>query len=91
MNIFCWRKFILYFLAVLILSIPIATKAVADDENIFLKGWHAMTKNHKERQIVRLIDEKKDDVIKAVAWSPDGKSIATVGELPASVAIWDAV
>ncbi|PKN38560.1 MAG: hypothetical protein CVU62_06925 [Deltaproteobacteria bacterium HGW-Deltaproteobacteria-2] len=64
----------------------ITTNAVADDENIFMKGWHAMTKNH----ILRLISENTYDNITAVAWSPDGKSIATAGGLPTDVVIWDA-
>jgi WD40 repeat protein len=85
-----FNKFILYFLAGFILSIPIATKAVADNENIFLKGWHAMTNNHQERQIIRLITETSNDKdVMAVAWSPDGKSIATAGQQPESVVIWD--
>jgi WD40 repeat protein len=76
----------LFTLLCIILSTTFATKAVADNENIFLKGWHAMTKN----KVIRLIDEKKDGEVKAVAWSPDGKSIATAGGLPADVVIWDA-
>jgi WD40 repeat protein len=64
----------------------IATNAVADDENIFMKGWPAMTKNH----ILRLIAENTYDNITAVAWSPDGKLIATAGGLPTDVVIWDA-
>jgi WD40 repeat protein len=85
----CWRKFMLYFLTVLILSIPIATKAVAGNWNILEKGWHKMTANHKERQIISWSDEKSDANITAVAWSPDGKSIATAGE-KLQVTIWDA-
>ena len=72
------------------LIITIATMAVADSENIFLKGWHAMTNNHEERQIIRLINEKSvDKHITVVAWCQDGKLIATAGGLPASVTIWD--
>lgn len=78
------------FLAGLILSITSATQSIADNGNIFAKGWQKMTKNNEEHQIIRLVDEKHvDEHITAVAWSPDGKSIASVGVLPTSVTIWD--
>lgn len=47
-----------------------------------------MTTNNEERQIIRLIAEKSNKDIHAVAWSPDGKSIATTG-VSRQVAIWD--
>ncbi|MEN6621675.1 MAG: hypothetical protein ABFD50_09025 [Smithella sp.] len=82
-------KFILYFLAWFILSNPIATISVADNGNIFNKGWNKMISNHEEHQIIRQIDEKFDRDIVVVAWSPDGKSIVS-NSLSGQVTIWDA-
>jgi len=82
-------KITLYFLAGLILSNLMATKTVADNWNIFNKGRNEMKTNNEERQIIRLIDEKFNRDIVAVAWSPDGKSIAT-NNLFGQVTIWDA-
>ena len=72
------------------LSISISTNTVADNGKIFDKEMHEITVNHEERQIIRLIDEKSDKHITSVAWSPDGKSIATAGETM-HVTIWDSV
>jgi WD40 repeat protein len=80
----------LYFLAVLVLNITIATKAFAYSENIFSKAWHAMTKSKVLRLIdtVKYKDNKKFQDMTAVAWSPDGRWIATTGF--SRVTIWDA-
>ena len=48
-----------------------------------------MTKSYQEHQILRLFAEKPDELIKTVAWSPDGKSIATAGDSQRAT-IWDA-
>jgi WD40 repeat protein len=45
--------------------------------------------NNAEREIIRLINEKSVDN-SVVDWSPDGKSIATAGDLK-QVTIWDSV
>jgi WD40 repeat protein len=46
--------------------------------------------NHEERKIIWLINETSNDKdVKAVAWSPDGKSLATAGEKRTSVVIWN--
>jgi WD40 repeat protein len=51
---------------------------------------HEKNTNQEERQIIQLVDEKSVvKGIRAVAWSPDGKSIATVGQRM-QVTIWDA-
>jgi len=76
-------------LAGFILSNLIVTKTAADGWNIFGKGRYGMNTNQEERQILRLVDEKSDRDVIGVAWSPDGKSIATT-ELPMQVTIWDA-
>jgi dipeptidyl aminopeptidase/acylaminoacyl peptidase len=50
---------------------------------------YKVTTNHEGRQIIRLIKEKSVNN-SAVDWSPDGKSIATAGDLK-HVTIWDSV
>jgi WD40 repeat protein len=87
--VLCPRNY-LYFLAGFVLSNLMATIAIADNGNIFEKWRHEMTTNQEERQIIRLIDEKEyNKQLDAVAWSQDGKWIATAGvSLP--VTIWDA-
>ncbi len=82
-------KLILYSLAGFILSNLIVTKTAADGWNIFGKGRYGMNTNQEERQILRLVDEKSDRDVIGVAWSPDGKSIATTA-LGQQVTIWDA-
>ena len=47
------------------------------------------SKIYEERKIIRLINEKSVDN-SVVDWSPDGKSIATAGDLK-QVTIWDSV
>ncbi len=82
-----WLKYLSYSLFVFIFSITIVTKTFAESENILAKSWHKITTNQKDRQIIRLSDEKSGH-ISAVAWSPDGKSIATAGR-SMQVTIWD--
>jgi WD40 repeat protein len=73
----------------LLLSFPIATKTVAETKHISDKEKNEISTNHEERQIIKLIDEKTVyKLITAVAWSPDGKSIATAGGTT-EVTIWD--
>ncbi|PKN64854.1 MAG: hypothetical protein CVU52_11325, partial [Deltaproteobacteria bacterium HGW-Deltaproteobacteria-10] len=63
---------------------------VTGTDNIVLKAWYAITMNHKGPHIVHLMKEKSSkEYIRAVAWSSDGKSIATAGESK-QITIWDA-
>jgi len=85
----CKLRFILCLLAGLIISNITVSIALAESWNIFDKGRSKMNTNQEEREVIRLIKEKFHRETDAVAWSPDGKSIATTG-LSMEVIIWDA-
>jgi len=82
-------RLIKYILFGLLLSFPAANKAVAESRSFSDKDKNEISTKHEQRQIIKLINDKSVlNHITAVAWSPDGKSIATAGGT--QVTIWDA-
>jgi WD40 repeat protein len=76
----CKLTFLTYAVIGLILSNTVATYTSANNPNALDKEKNKMAINNDHRQIIRLIDDKSTQGITAVAWSPDGKSVATAGD-----------
>jgi len=85
----CKLRFILCLLAGLIISNITVSIALAESWNIFDKGRSKMNTNQEEREVIRLIKEKFQRETGDIAWSTDGKWIATTG-VSRQVVIWDA-